>query len=66
MKLKFQIHDNLTNPTKIDKLLCYSSTKSGEEMISLDDYVVRMDDKQPGIHYITGKLKCAVETSLFL
>merc|ERR1712240_408688 len=64
--IKLGIHEDSQNRKKLSEMLRYYTSNSGDEMVSLKDYVSRMKDSQKHIYYITGETKDQVANSAFV
>merc|ERR1711934_626130 len=49
--LKLGIHEDTANRTKIADLLRFNTSKSGDDLISLKEYISRMKEGQKSIYY---------------
>ena len=64
--IKLGIHEDASNREKLSDLLMFHSTKSGQKMVSLSDYVANMSSSQTQIYYITGESLKSVVNSPFI
>ena len=64
--LKLGIHEDTNNRQKLAEFLRYHTSKSGEDMISLKEYVARKKENQKDIFIITGESLASVAASPFV
>ena len=64
--IKLGIHEDSSNRDKLSELLMFHSTKSGQNMVFLKDYVANMPSNQKQIYYITGQSLKSVVNSPFI
>merc|ERR1711970_45971 len=64
--LKLGIHEDSTNRAKLAELLRFQTSKSGDDIVSLKEYIDRMKEGQSDIYYITGENVAAVSASPFI
>ena len=68
--LKLGVHEDSANRTKVSELLRWHTSKSGDEPISLKEYVDRMKEGRTDIYYIEDEdekkqLELLIEDFLF-
>eukprot|EP01089_Gocevia_fonbrunei_P010293 TRINITY_DN2293_c0_g3_i2.p1 TRINITY_DN2293_c0_g3~~TRINITY_DN2293_c0_g3_i2.p1 ORF type:complete len:734 (+),score=273.77 TRINITY_DN2293_c0_g3_i2:82-2202(+) len=64
--LKYGVHEDSTNRKKLADLLRFFSSKSGEEITSLKEYITRMKEGQNDIYFVSGESRTVVENSPFI
>uniref|UniRef100_A0A2K6F7J1 Histidine kinase/HSP90-like ATPase domain-containing protein n=1 Tax=Propithecus coquereli TaxID=379532 RepID=A0A2K6F7J1_PROCO len=63
---KLRIHEDSTNQRHLSELLRHHTSRSGDEMTSLPEYISQMKETQKSIYYITGESREQVANSAFV
>jgi len=64
--LKYGVHEDSSNREKLAELIRYHTTKTGDKMCTLQEYIARMKEGQDKIYYITGENRKSLENSPFV
>jgi len=64
--IKLGVIEDTANRTKLSKLLRFASTKSNDELISLQSYLDRMKPNQEFIYFICGEDRKVLKDSTFI
>lgn len=64
--VKLGVIEDKDNAPKLGKLLRFSSSKSGEGLTSLEEYVERMKEGQSGIYFLAADNRAAAERAPFV
>lgn len=64
--IKLGIYEDSQNRAKLSEMLRYYTNSSGDNIISLQEYVETMKEDQKFIYYITGESRQALQKSPFL
>lgn len=55
--IKLGIIEDTSNRNRLAKLLRFHTSKSGSDLVSLDDYIARMKEGQKEIYFLGGGLR---------
>jgi heat shock protein beta len=66
INLKLGVLEDRANQDRLAKLLRFHSSKSGNELVSLDQYIENMKEGQDKIYFLAGETRAALENSPLL